>query len=153
MAASVYYFISEEVENYIFRHNWILKHTCMYKKPALTKYWNYNLFVQILYSHFRYTNRLFLGCVFFIARCNIIRASRETKTESLCYKKNYTEEFVWHHFFNCTPSVLYVIFCCLLHLFSPLPKSSTWWIVPIKIHNIAMGGTLRDDIMNERSKL
>ena len=95
MAGSVYYFISEEVENYIFRHNWILKHTCMYKQPALAKCWNYNLFVQILYSHFRYTNRLFLGCVFFIARCNIIRASRETKTESLCYKKNYTEEFVW----------------------------------------------------------
>ena len=87
MTTSVYYFISEEVENYIFRHNWILKHTCMYKKPALTKYSNNNLFVQILYSHFRYTNRLFLGCVFFIARCNIIRASRETKTESLCYKK------------------------------------------------------------------
>ena len=30
---------------------------------------------------FRYTGRLFLGCAIFIARCNIIRALRETKKE------------------------------------------------------------------------
>ena len=41
--------------------------------------WNYNAFVQILYSYFRYTRRIFLRCALFVARCNIIRASRETR--------------------------------------------------------------------------
>ena len=95
MAASVYYFISEEVENYIFRHNWILKHTCMYKKPALTKYWNYNLFVQILYSHFRYTNRLFLGCVFLLLAVILSELQEKPRRKVCVTKKNYTQEFVW----------------------------------------------------------
>ena len=30
-------------------HFYILSHTCMYRQPTLTKYWNYNVFVQILY--------------------------------------------------------------------------------------------------------
>ena len=47
----------------------MFRHKCMYKQPTLTKYWNYNIFVQILYSYFRYTGRLFLGCALFVARC------------------------------------------------------------------------------------
>ena len=49
--------------------------TCMYKQTTLTEDWNYNTFVQILYSYFRYTGSLFLGCALFVACCNIIRAS------------------------------------------------------------------------------
>ena len=37
MAASAYHVISKEVENRIFRQNWIFRHTCMYKQPTLTK--------------------------------------------------------------------------------------------------------------------
>ena len=36
----------------------ILRHTCMYKQPILTKQWNYNNFVQILHSYLRYIDRL-----------------------------------------------------------------------------------------------
>ena len=36
MAASAYHVISKEVENHIFRHNWIFRRTCMYKQPTLT---------------------------------------------------------------------------------------------------------------------
>ena len=38
-------------------------------------------FYAILYSYFRYTGRLFLGCASFVAFCNINRASWETKKE------------------------------------------------------------------------
>ena len=58
MAASAYHVISKEVENWVFRHNCIFRHTCLYKQPILTKEWNYDNFVQILYSYLRYTNRL-----------------------------------------------------------------------------------------------
>ena len=37
MAASVYHVISKEVENPIFRHNHIFRHTCMYKQIILIK--------------------------------------------------------------------------------------------------------------------
>ena len=96
MAASPYHVISKEVENQIFRYNWIFRHTHVYKQPTLTKQWNYNIFVQILYSYFRYADRLFLGYTLFFARCNIIRALWETKKEQrLSCRKNYIGEFVW----------------------------------------------------------
>ena len=37
MAASAYHVKSKEVENQIFRHNWIFRHTCVYKESKLTK--------------------------------------------------------------------------------------------------------------------
>ena len=37
MVPSSYHVISKEVENHIFRHNWIFRHMCMYKQPTLTK--------------------------------------------------------------------------------------------------------------------
>ena len=39
--------------------------------------------MQILCCYFRYTGRLFLGYVLLVARCNIIRASWETKKEKV----------------------------------------------------------------------
>ena len=58
MTASAYHVILKEVENRVFRHNRILRHTCIYKQPILTKWWNYNNFVQILYSYLKYTDTL-----------------------------------------------------------------------------------------------
>ena len=37
MDASLYHFISKEVENQIFRHKWIFRHTYVYKQSTLTK--------------------------------------------------------------------------------------------------------------------
>ena len=68
MVASVYLAISKEVENHVTR---VFRHTCMYKQPKLTKQWNYNDFVQILYCCLRFT----IGSFFVVARCNIIRVS------------------------------------------------------------------------------
>ena len=48
MAASAYHVISVEVENHIFKHNLIFRHLCIYKRPTLTMYWNYNNFIIYL---------------------------------------------------------------------------------------------------------
>ena len=76
MAASAYHVISKEVENHIITSGTIeFLYTYLFKQPSLTKEWNYNTLVPILYSYFRYTGRLFLGCTLFVACCNSIRAS------------------------------------------------------------------------------
>ena len=72
MVASAYGCLG--VENRAFRDNCICRHICMYTQDKVTKQWNYNNIVQILYSYLRYTNRL-CGCLFLVAHCNIIRAS------------------------------------------------------------------------------
>ena len=41
-----------------YERNRIFRRTCICKQPILTKYWNYNNFLQILYSCLRYTDRL-----------------------------------------------------------------------------------------------
>ena len=51
--------------------------------------------MQILYSYFRYTGRLFLGYALFVARCNTIRTSWETKKERLSCRTKCIKEFVW----------------------------------------------------------
>ena len=74
--------------------------------------------MQILYSYFRYTGRLFLGCALFVARCNTIRTSWETKKERLSYRKKYIEEFVWGISLFWLHA-LSMSFCCFLCLLPP----------------------------------
>ena len=50
--------ISKEVENCIFRHNRIFRHSCMHKQPISTKQWNCNIFMQISHRYVRHTDRL-----------------------------------------------------------------------------------------------
>ena len=127
MAASAYHVRSKEVENHIFKHKWIFRQLFMYKQPTLTKQWNNNVFVQILYSYFRCTGRLFLGCALFVARCNINRASCEIT--------------FWLHAL-LTKSFFVAFFFYSL----PFPKWHNCWMAPIRVHNIAMGGIRCDDV-------
>ena len=95
-------YISKELENHIFIRNWIFRHTCMYKEPTLIKYWNHNVFVQILYNYFRYTDRLFLGYVRIVARCDIIRASwlsyRKIELHIKVHRRIYVRDIIfWLH--------------------------------------------------------
>ena len=95
MVASAHHVITKEVENRVFQDKCIFRHTRIYKEHKLTRHWNYNNSVQILYSYLRYTDRL-CGCVFLVARYNIISASWELrKNERLNCRKKYTEKFVW----------------------------------------------------------
>ena len=92
--------------------------------------------MQILYSCFRYTGRLFLGCAVFVDCCNIIRTSWEIKKERLNYRKMYIEECVrdttfWLHV------LLSVSFYCFLPLLSPPSQVKHLRNGRYKVHNIA----------------
>ena len=119
MVASAHHVIPKEVENRVLKDKCIFRHTGIYKQHKLTGHWNYNNFVQILYSYLRYTDRL-CGCVFLVARCNIIRASWELrKNERLSYRKKYTEKFGWGiSLFWLHALLLMSLFVAFFHLFS-----------------------------------
>ena len=135
----------KDVENHIFKHNWIFRPLCMYKQLTLTKQIKY-IFVQILYSYFRYTSRLFLGCALFVARCKIIRASCETKKEILRFRENIEKNLCeGQKLFYCTPSFLCNSLLPSLSTLFPFPSGilAQWpvWMV------------LCDDIMSEWLKI
>ena len=46
MAVLAYHVISTEAEKHIFKHNWIFRHSCIYKQPTLTKLWNFHIFCK-----------------------------------------------------------------------------------------------------------
>ena len=126
MSAAAYHIISNEEENHIFRNKWIFRHTCMCKQLTLKKLWNYNIFVQILYSYFRYIHRFLLECVLFVSRCNIIRASLETKKERQSYRKSTCKNLCeGNHFIYNTSSFLYHFFVVLFVFSFPFPK----WLI------------------------
>ena len=77
--------ISQVIENSVFRHNRILRHTCMYKKPMSARKWNYNNFVQTLYSYLSYIDRL----VFFFLLVVILSKLHENPR-----RKEYIGELV-----------------------------------------------------------
>ena len=89
MAASAYHLISNEVEYSFFRHNLIFRHACMYKEPKMTKQWNYCTFVQMLYSHLRYT-------VFFLLLALILSELHENsrRKDLKSYRKKVHQKFV-----------------------------------------------------------
>ena len=108
--------------------------------------------MQILYCYFRCAGRFFLGCALFVARCNTIRASWETKNERLSYRKKFIEEFVRGISLFRLHALLSMSFCCFLRLL--LPHSQ---VMPLrngcyKDTYIAMGGILCDGIISKRSK-
>ena len=85
VAASAYHIIS----HYIFRHNHNFRHTGIYEQPTLTKQWNYNIFVHILYSYLRYTDTLLV--VFFLLLTEILLEFYEKKRR----KDWVAEESTW----------------------------------------------------------
>ena len=104
----------------------IFRQTCMFKPLTLTIRWNYKFLCKyyIVISD--------LGCVFFVARCNIIRASLQTKKERLSYRKRYIEKCVWEtslFWLNTLFTMPFFVY------YLPLPKWRTCLISPIKIHN------------------
>ena len=92
--------------------------------------------MQILYSYFRYTGRHFLGCALFVARCNTIRTSWETKKERLSYRKKYIEVFAWGIALFWLYAALYALslFAAFFVYSLSLPKWHTCGMAAIKIH-------------------
>ena len=88
---SAYHVISKEVEN---RVSCISRHTCMYEKPIFTKQGNYNNFAQILYSYFRYTDRL-LNVFFLLLTVILSELHANPRRKDWVTEKNCIEEYVW----------------------------------------------------------
>ena len=66
-SASAYYVISKEVENQIFRRNWIFRqHVCINNPHWQSSGIIIFLCKYYVASYFRYTDRFFLGCVLFV---------------------------------------------------------------------------------------
>ena len=101
----------------------------------MTNKWSYNNFLQILYSCFRYTDRLV--DVFFLLLTVMLSELYEKPRR----KDLVTEKSTWknlsegHHIFGCTPSFLCHFFVTFFVYSLPLPKCYTCWIAPIEIHN------------------
>ena len=95
----------------------------------------------------------FLDVFLVVARCNIIRASWETKKERLSYRKKYIEEFVWGISLFWLHALHSMSFCCFLCLL-PLPSQVTHLRNGCyKDTYIAMSGILCDNIMSKQSKI
>ena len=111
---------------HIMRHNWIFRNTCCINNAhsQMVELW---YFYAILYSYFRYTGRLFLGCASFVAFCNINRASWETKKEwRLSYRKKHTEEFVWGASRLWLHALLLMSLCVAFFVYSLTPSEVTY---------------------------
>ena len=120
MAASVYYFISKEVQNRIFRHNCIFSLIYMYKQPILAKQQNHNIFVQILHSQLRCTDMLFE--VFFLLLAVILSELHKIQDGKIEFQKRVNRRtYVEDITFTAALPSSYVIFCCFLCVF-PSPS-------------------------------
>ena len=132
--------------------SWVFRHFCIYKQPTFTKQWSFNIFVQILYSYFRWTCRLFIGCALFVAGCNTIRTSWEPKKERLSYRKRYIQKSVWKisiFGLHALPSMSSYFLCPL----SPASQVMYLQNGSYKDTYIAIGGFLCDDIISKWSKI
>ena len=93
--------------------------------------------MQALYSFFRYTGRLFLGCALFLLAVilsglhEIPRSNEDWVTKK---SRHWGTLLFWLHALPSMPPIVAFFIYSL-----PLPKWSTCWMTPIKIHNIAMG--------------
>ena len=94
MAASSYHVISKEVENHIFRHNWIFRHISMYKQPTLTKYGNYifSCKYDIVISDIPVGS--FLDVLFFLPTVILSELHERPRRKDWVTEKS-TQEFVW----------------------------------------------------------
>ena len=106
-------------------------HVCI-NKP----HWQSSGMKIFLCKYFRCTDRLFLGFVILVARCNVIRALWEIKKKRL-YGRICVRDIT---FLTIRPP-FYVIFSYFI------PSSQVTYLLNglIKLHNIATGGVLYDD--------
>ena len=149
MVVSAYHVISMEVENSPSDTiEFLDTHVCI-NNP----HWQSSGTIVFLCKYYIVISNTLIGWrVLFVARCNIIRASWETKKERLTYRKKVHRRRICVRnitFLAAYPS-FYVIFAAFFVYSLPFPKWRTCWMAPIETHDIAMGSILCDDIMSER---
>ena len=127
MAVSAYYVISKKVESQILRRNWNFRHVSINNS-----HWQSSgviFFVQILYSYFKYTRRLFLGSALFVSGCNFYQSFMRNKEgiKVELQKKAHKGIFVRNITFLTACPPFYFSFCCFLRLLSCPSDILTEW--------------------------
>ena len=116
MASSAYHVISNELENLFFRHNWFFRHTRLYKQLTLTKWWNYNINVQIWYSYFRHTGRLsFLDVLFLLVAVILSELHEKPRRKDWVTEKSTQKNLCEENYFSWLHALLSMSFfaaCC-----------------------------------------
>ena len=139
------------------RHNGIFRHTCFINKPHRQ---SGGIIIFLCKYYIVISDKLvgsFLDVLFLLLAVILWGRHEKTRTKKDWVTGNVPGKFVWGTSIFWLHALLYMSLwslCVAFLVYSlPLLKWCTWWMAPIKIHNIAMGGILCDDIMNERSKI
>ena len=114
----------------------------IYRQPTLTMQWNFTIFAQILYSYFRYTGRLFLGCAFFIACCNYQNFVRNQEGKNELQKKVHRRICVRNITFLTVHSPFNVFLLLSLYILPPPSQVTPLQNDPYKDIYFAMCGIL-----------
>ena len=125
----------------------------IYRQPTLTMQWNFTIFAQILYSYFRYTGRLFLGCAFFIACCNYQNFVRNQEGKNELQKKVHRRICVRNITFLTVHSPFNVFLLLSLYILPPPSQVTPLQNDPYKDIYFAMCGILCDDILSKRLQI
>ena len=134
------------------KHNWVFRHTCCINNA----HWQSSGNLIFLCKHYIVISGtragFFLDVLFFLLAAILSGLHEKPK-----WNKDWDiEKRTWKNFregydFLTARPAFFIPFCCFLRL---LPPSSQVTYDPyIKIHIIAMGGKLCDDIMIERLKI
>ena len=134
MAVPAYHVIQKEIENRVFKHNRIFRHTCrhtyMHKHPIQTKKQSYNKFLQILYRYLSYIDRLvsFLLLVVILSEFQE-NPRRRDELQKRVHRSTCVEE---NTFLAARPS-FYVIFCRFFRLL-PVFRQLRFYVKKIFCH-------------------
>ena len=143
-AASSYRVMSKQVENGIFRHKWIYRHTCMRKQP----HWQSSGIIIFLCKYYIIISNTLGGSLFDVLFLFLPVVLSEFHKKPRRNKEWVTEKSTWknfcegHHFLRLHASLSVPFFVTLFVYSLPFPKWHNCWMAPIKIHNNAMGGIL-----------
>ena len=132
--------------------NWIFRHTCCINNS----HWQSSGIIIFLCKCCIVISDTLLSSfldVFFLLFAAILLGLHEKprRNKDWVTEKKYIEKFVWRTCLTARPP-FYVTFVAFFIYSFPLPKWRTCWVAPIKMHNIAMGDILCDDL-SERSKI
>ena len=142
MAPSSYHVMSNKIENYLFKHSIIFRHTykphwqsceimiffCKY--DIFIWYFWYDIFLKYLFQIYWQAPSCSLQYQSFM-RNQERKIGLQKKVHRRICAKDIT-------FLTASPPLFYVISCCFLRFLSPVSKWRTCWMAPIKIHDNAV---------------
>ena len=133
MAASEYHAMSKEVENHIFRHNWIFRLKCMLNNQHCQSSGITRFLCKYYVAISDKLRDSFLEVLFLLLAVILSELHEKpwSKTDLVTEKRTYTN--VWGTSLFELHALLSMSFMAFLVYSLPLPKWRTRWMAPIKI--------------------